>query len=147
MITMGMRIGVLIAATLAIGVNGIIEGEGTWKIKGHAQAPDGSVWVIGGDWQKIANPEIGFSMEPGIEARRKIVPAADGSTPKWENEDVHGKLDGGARWYPTVVAIVAIFSGTTSNLDFSDLGKNKNPTYEYYPPKAKNNLRTLEILE
>ncbi|KAJ3215611.1 hypothetical protein HDU67_000209 [Dinochytrium kinnereticum] len=119
---------------------------------GHAQAADGSVWLFGGDRQNSSNPEIGFNLENGIEGRRRLVPTSGGDgIPKWENEDIHGIMDGKARWYPTVVTmydgVFAIFSGTTTNLDFNELGKNKNPTYEYYPPKKSGNLRTLELLE
>ncbi|KAJ3105513.1 hypothetical protein HDU97_007992 [Phlyctochytrium planicorne] len=118
---------------------------------GHAQAADGSVWVIGGDRQNSTD-NADFNLLPGIDGRRKLVPPGDGeNAAKWVNEDQLGIMDGGARWYPTVVTmydgVIVIFSGTTTNIDFDDLGKNKNPTYEYWPAKKSGNLQKLDLLE
>ncbi|KAI8850645.1 hypothetical protein BC829DRAFT_415820 [Chytridium lagenaria] len=91
---------------------------------GHSQASDGGIWVFGGDRQPSNDSTIGFTLQSGIFGRRKFMGM-------WENEDVHGNMTGGARWYPTVVTLfddsVIIISGTTTNLDFDDLGKNMNP--------------------
>ncbi|KAJ3105518.1 hypothetical protein HDU97_007997 [Phlyctochytrium planicorne] len=112
---------------------------------GHSQAADGGIWVMGGDRQPSNDSTIGFYLQPGIFGRRKF----DVNTGTWENESKHGNMTGGARWYPTVVTLfdesVIIISGTTSNLDFDDLGKNKNPTYEYYPT-SDTNAKNLDIL-
>ncbi|KAJ3215608.1 hypothetical protein HDU67_000206 [Dinochytrium kinnereticum] len=114
---------------------------------GHSQAADGGVWVFGGDRQPSNDSNINFYLQPGIFGRRKFMPS--GSSGVWENEDKHGNLTGGARWYPTVVTLfddsAIIISGTTSNLDFDDLGKNKNPTYEYYPTNDPN-PKSLDLL-
>ncbi|KAI8850644.1 hypothetical protein BC829DRAFT_431720 [Chytridium lagenaria] len=115
---------------------------------GHSQAADGGIWMFGGDRQPSNDSTIGFFLQPGIFGRRKFVPEV-GGTGKWENENVHGNLTGGARWYPTIVTLfddtTIIISGITTNLDFDDLGKNMNPTYEYYPT-TETQAKTMNLL-
>ncbi|KAI8850647.1 hypothetical protein BC829DRAFT_388580 [Chytridium lagenaria] len=52
---------------------------------GHAQAADGSIWVIGGDKQNSSNPDIGFDLKDAL------------------REGEAGSRR--ARWYPTVVTM------------------------------------------
>ncbi|KAJ3105517.1 hypothetical protein HDU97_007996 [Phlyctochytrium planicorne] len=112
---------------------------------GHSQAADGGIWVMGGDPQASSDPQIGLDLQPGNFGRRKF----DVNTGTWENESKHGNMTGGARWYPTVVTLfdesILIISGTTDHLEFKDLGKNKNPTYEYYPT-TETKAKDMELL-
>ncbi|KAJ1553957.1 hypothetical protein HK405_006422 [Cladochytrium tenue] len=116
---------------------------------GHAQAADGSVWVIGGDAQ-LSNFTNGTTfLWNGLEKIRTYepvqqvawgdsYPALSDAHGMW-NES-YGDMDGGKRWYPTVVTMydgdIIIFGGSTFNLDFDHLSaENNNPTYEFYPPR------------
>jgi hypothetical protein len=76
--------------------------------------------------------------------------ASTGLYGNWD--EFHPNMVGGNRWYPTVVTMgdgdLIIISGTTANLDFEHLSEeNKNPTYEYYPPRFGGNAIRSSILD
>ena len=116
---------------------------------GHSMLANGSVLVIGGDNQSMADPDGSVYIVDGRKGRRIYDPCSgtDCSTGIWT--DLPPMTT--ERWYPTVATLKdgnsIIISGTTSNLDFDHLGLNNNPTYEYWPMKAGAWPRKLDILD
>lgn len=119
---------------------------------GHSLLPNGSILVIGGDNQSMADPDGSLYTIDGRRGRRIYDPC---NAPACESQ-------GGAwtdlppmtseRWYPTLATLkdgsVIVVSGTTQNLDFDNLGPINNPTYEYWPMKTSGQWpRKLDILE
>ncbi|KAI8906059.1 hypothetical protein EDD86DRAFT_229118 [Gorgonomyces haynaldii] len=111
---------------------------------GHAQLPNGSIFVAGGDNQ--SDPlNKGFYVN-GRRGRRIYNPSSGGTPGQWTIlPDMTSE-----RWYPTVLTLadgsVLIVGGNTKNLDFDHLTDENNPTYEYWPPKQGTWPKRLDLL-
>ncbi|KAJ1536058.1 hypothetical protein HK405_015398, partial [Cladochytrium tenue] len=108
---------------------------------GHAQAADGSIFVVGGDAQDSNFTDGTTFLVDGRERMRFFYPnnvsLYDNTQQGTWNESIAMST---RRWYPTVVTMsdgdFIIASGDTLNLNFDSLADtDKNPTFEYYPPR------------
>jgi hypothetical protein len=112
---------------------------------GHSQGANGEVWVVGGDAQDSNKTDGTTFLTDGRKKIRSFAPSVvsnegGGVSSYGIWTETYPDMAGGNRWYPTVVTMgdgdLIIFSGTTANLDFGKLSdENRNPTYEFYPPR------------
>ena len=118
---------------------------------GHAQMPDGSILMVGGDKKSVAldGDQMVVNGLRGVRVFKPCPPNSDSSCiGTWTiKQDMTSE-----RWYPTVTTLAdgtqIIVGGQKKNLEFEALNKeaDDNPTYEYYPPKAGQWPKFLDIL-
>ncbi|KAJ1339501.1 hypothetical protein BSLG_005876 [Batrachochytrium salamandrivorans] len=117
---------------------------------GHAQMPNGSILIMGGDEYGLLSDGTHNIYPDGRKVVVYTIPCpadAQNYVGSWVTlPDMATR-----RWYPSMATLAdgsqIIIGGSTSNLDYSRLNTTENnPTYEYYPSKAGQWPRTLPIL-